>query len=272
MNFMNEVITSCFDVRDYRINAATNFPATYICPVLIPIKNQGTKPTCVAHALASLVEYHNKVQTKKQNTFSTEFIYGLRDVGYYVGDGMMIRDGLNTICKYGDTYKKDCSGNNDVKQAMENVSSRIDNLKDLAYPHRISAYYRCTTEDEIKTALLEHGPVVASMNTYENAVIFNDQYIADDRSKSGRHCVLIVGWNNYGWLVHNSWGEGYAGDGKFTLPFDYKLNEAWGVTDNIVDDLESSIITKKTENKFTKILYIIYNKLANLWLKLVRKG
>ena len=91
MNFINEVVRSTFDARDYTINADTNLPTEYSCPAKVPVKNQGTKPTCVAHAAASLVEYHHKRQNDNNyRAFSTEFIYGTRDIGYYVGDGMMI--------------------------------------------------------------------------------------------------------------------------------------------------------------------------------------
>ena len=268
MNFINEVVRSTFDVRDYTINAESNLPEEYSCPSRVPVKNQGSKPTCVAHAASSLVEYHHKRQhNNKYRAFSTEFIYGFRDVGYYVGDGMMIRNALRTLQKYGTPYKSECPGNNDVKEAMENINNNLVDYMDLAYPHRVSTYYRCTSNDAIKTAIMKHGPVLVSMNTYKGASIVDDVYTYDASADSGRHCVMIYGWNNKGWLVQNSWGTSYAGDGRFIMPFDYKFNEAWGVTDTIIDDE----INIKKDNKFMTILYKIYNAVVNWFLNLTDK-
>lgn len=263
-----EAVRSTFDIRDYTINADTNLPTEYTCPSKVPVKNQGTKPTCVAHAAASLVEYHHKRQhDNNYKAFSTEFIYGMRDVGYYVGDGMMIRNALKTLQKYGTPYKTECPGNNDVKEAMKNVNEKLDTYIELAHPHRISTYYRCTSNDAIKTALVKHGPVLVSMNTYKGAKIVDDTYTYDPKAESGRHCVMIYGYDERGWLIQNSWGTLYAGDGRFVIPFDYKFNEAWGITDEIISD-ELNI---KKRNKFTDSVYKIWNKIVNWWLDITDK-
>lgn len=262
MNFNIEVINSPFDVRDYHINAAQEFPTSFTCPILTKIKNQGSKPTCVAHAVASLLEYHHERQTNSDEKFSTEFIYGLRDVGYYIGDGMVIRNALNTIKTYGDPYEYEFPGNNDLDIARPRVGENFDELTEKAYPHRISTYYRCRNDAEIKTALMQHGPVVTSMNTYKGAKLVDDIYTWDPNADYGRHCILIVGWNEKGWLIQNSWGDSYGGDGRFIMPFNYKLNESWGITDNIQDDKDI-----KKPNAFIKFISTIYNKIVNFFWK-----
>ena len=222
-----QVVESPYDVRDYQIVAGKDFPETFELPKKVNIKNQWAKPTCVAHALSSLVEYHNLIETGKYRKFSTEFIYGTRDIGYYIGDGMVIRDALKTVRKYGDCYYVDCPGNHNTADAMKNVNEKAEEYRDLAYPHRIGSYYRVRTPEEIKTALMNHGPVVVSMTCKKGAYISNDIYRYPQNAKdSGVHCVLIVGWNENGWIVQNSWGILYAGDGYFTLPFDFEINEA----------------------------------------------
>lgn len=269
MNNRIEAIRSKFDVRDFGINAATDLPAEYACPAKVPVKNQGSTPSCVAHATASLIEYHHKRQHNNSfRAFSTEFIYGTRDIGYYVGDGMCIRDALKTITKYGDPFKTDCPGNNDVQEAINNIAMDQTKYRELAYPNRVSKYYRCYTEEDIKTALVNHGPVLVSMNTYEGAKIVNDTYTYDPKAKSGRHCVMIYGYDSRGWLIQNSWGTGYAGDGRFVMPYSYKFNESWGVVDNITDD---NLIKVKKTNAFLNWIYKLYNKIVNWWLDLTDK-
>lgn len=257
----NGVVESSYDVRDYKIKADSEFPEEFELPYKVSVKNQGSKPTCVAHALSSLVEYHNLIETGKYRKFSTEFIYGTRGIGYYIGDGMVIRDALKTIQKYGDCYYVDCPGNHDTADAMKNINEKVEEYRDLAYPHRIGSYYRVRTQEEIKTALMNHGPVVISMTCKDNAYIADDTYCYPQGAEnSGRHCVLIVGWNENGWIIQNSWGALYAGDGYFTLPFDFKINEAWGTTDQ-KDDY--SLLKRKARNKFMNKVYEIINRIIN---------
>ena len=257
----NGVVESSYDARDYKIKADSEFPEEFELPYKVSVKNQGSKPTCVAHALSSLVEYHNLIETGKYRKFSTEFIYGPRDIGYYIGDGMVIRDALKTVQKYGDCYYADCPGNHDTADAMNNVNEKVEEYRDLAYPHRIGSYYRVKTPEEMKTALMNHGPVVISMTCKDNAYIADDIYCyPQDAENSGRHCVLVVGWNENGWIIQNSWGALYAGDGYFTLPFDFKINEAWGTTDQKDD---CSLLKRKVRNKFMNKVYEIINRIIN---------
>ena len=257
----NGVVESSYDARDYKIKADSEFPKEFELPYKVSVKNQGSKPTCVAHAVSSLIEYHNLIETGKYRKFSTEFIYGTRDIGYYIGDGMVIRDALKTVQKYGDCYYADCPGNHDTADAMNNVNEKVEEYRDLAYPHRIGSYYRVKTPEEMKTALMNHGPVVISMTCKDNAYIADDIYCyPQDAENSGRHCVLVVGWNENGWIIQNSWGALYAGDGYFTLPFDFKINEAWGTTDQKDD---CSLLKRKVRNKFMNKVYEIINRIIN---------
>jgi C1A family cysteine protease len=255
----NAVTTAEYDIRDYTIKAGTEIPDEYKCPVEIPVKNQHTKPTCVAHALASLVEYHSKRQSGKYRKFSTEFIYGYRPEGYYVGNGMCIKDGLKTLLNVGDVYYTELEGNSNFERAMEKVRENVGTLAQKAKPHRISAYYKLNATDEIKTAIMRDGFVVASMNTYKGAKLVKDVYTYEQTAEHGRHCVLLIGWTKDGWLVQNSWGYLYGGDGKFILPFSFKLNEAWGVTDDITD------ITTPKRSKWLDVIYKLINAVVKLF-------
>lgn len=261
-NIFNSAVKSSYDIRDYTIIADSQFPETF-CLDSIPVKNQGSKPTCTAHALSSVVEYHHQKQHGEYARFSTEFLYGLREKGYYVGHGLSIRDGLNTLLKYGNVYEGDCEGNHDYDEAMNKVSKEVDHLKELAYPHRISEYFRIRNVDELKTALMKCGVVVVSMNVYNEHELVNDVYTYDSTKDYRTHCVFIYGWNNKGWLIQNSWGYSYGGDGRFVIPFDFKFNEMWGIEDTIVE----GNIVKPKRNKWLDVIYKFINKIVNLFNK-----
>lgn len=258
-NIFNSAVKSSYDIRDYAIKAETEFPKEFALET-VPVKNQWSKPTCTAHALSSVVEYHHLRQHGEYARFSTEFIYGLREKGYYIGRGMSIRDALNTLLKYGDVYESECAGNNDYEKAMSVVSKDIDRLKELAYPHRISAYFKIKNADELKTALMKYGVVAVSMNVYNGYKLVDDVYTYDTAKDYGTHCVFIYGWNEKGWLVQNSWGFLWGGDGRCTIPYAFKFNEMWGIADDITD----LNIVKPKRNKFLDFIYSLINKLINL--------
>ena len=66
------------DLRDYKIAAvASEFPDSYSCANLPPIKNQGSVGSCVAHATSSILETLNKTETGTFVPLSTDFIYGM---------------------------------------------------------------------------------------------------------------------------------------------------------------------------------------------------
>lgn len=255
-------IKSPFDARDYKLvaSATETFPETFELPK-VTVKNQGSTPSCVAHASSSVVEYHHKKQHNEKKSFSTEFIYGLRDVGYYVGEGMYIRNALNTLRKYGDVPTADLKGNNDYYTAMDNVYDNFDELTDKAYPNRISSYFRIKDELSMRSALMNHGYVLVGMQWHKGAKLVDGVYTPTDEV-SGGHAIVIYGWNKKGWLAQNSWGGNWGNKGRFIIPFDFDFSEIWGITDNITDDI---IMPKR--GKFWDVLYKAYNAIVNLFYK-----
>ena len=262
-------LVSPYDVRDYRIaTVAREFPETFVLPE-VTVKNQGSVGSCVAHACSSVVEYHNKRQEGTDIVFSTEFIYGYRPAGYYVGEGMYIRNALKTLREVGDCPKSDLSGNHVYDKAMEAVEANLEELKNKAYPHRVSTYAKVTTVEEIKQALMDFGYVVVSMPWHKDYKLKNGVYTFTSNETSGYHCVVVYGWDERGWLVHNSWGTGWGQKGKFVVPFDFKWTEAWAVTDEVKGEGD---IVRPADNWFIRTFSPIINKIANWFWKLFKKN
>lgn len=260
-------LVSPYDVRDYQLrkpDTAREFPETFELDA-VTVKDQGNTGSCVAHALSSVVEYHNARQENNKETFSTEFIYGYRPQGYYVGSGMYIREALKTINKLGDCYTFDCPGNHEYDKAMKNINEQLDNLTDKAYPHRITQYVRLNNVDDIKSALMDYGYVVVSMKWHANYKLKNGVYTyPENDSTRGNHCVIIYGWNKDGWLVHNSWGKYWGKQGKFIVPFTFEWNEAWAVIDTIDNDDKDIKKPNKFIQFFSKVINWVNNLLRSL--------
>jgi hypothetical protein len=155
------------DVRDYKLKRAPAkaeaFPLEF---TLVPpkVKNQGSVGSCVAHAIAETVEYHNREQEKNDTLMSTGFIYGNRRGSLNKSSGMFVREALANTCKYGTTTQQDFIENVEVPAAINLFEARFDKLKDKAFPNRFSTYFRLTSDADIKYALMHYGPVVFAMN------------------------------------------------------------------------------------------------------------
>ena len=192
---------------------------------MIKIKHQSSKPTCTPFVLSSILEYHYNV------IFSTDFIYGLRDNEQYSGEGMLLVDGLRVIKTIGDVPYTDLPGNSYYKRAAKKVQKDEERLKALAEPYRIKDYYRVKTIKDIKDALAADGPLAADLKFYKKHKVKQGvlTYISSD--KFFRHAVLIVGWNEKGLIIQNSWGRFWGKQGRCTVLYeDFKLfGEIYGV-------------------------------------------
>ena len=264
----NKLTTGCvdspYDCRDYTLACgAVNMPKNFQL-VMPPVKNQFASPTCVAFSTSYVNEYyHSKVD--QYIPFSTQFIYGYRPNGYYIGDGMVIRDALKTILKVGNVCAEDCIGNSsNVEDAIEDVKKKESELIAKAEPYKITSYCRVESINDIKTALLSGMPILASMNWYNQSFLKDGIYVYNEEYGYGRHCITIYGYNEQGWLVQNSWGKNWGINGKFILPYEFELNEAWAVSDNN----DETIYKKKSKSKFANIIFRIWNFFVNFFQSL----
>lgn len=268
-SFGTGALPSSFDVRDYTLLMKTNvrqiIPQEF-CLKPILIKNQSIKPTCVAHALSSIIEYHNFQQSDKIQQFSTEFIYGCRKSDDYMGNGMYLKDGLKVIQKYGDVIKTLLPNNNNVAEAVKNVQKNATVLFEQAFPNRISAYYRIHNEEELKYSLIHDGPVAAGIKIYKSLSLDRNYVYKYNKCKNySGHAVMIIGWTKDNWIIQNSWGKNWGDKGLFYIPIDNSFKEVffevYGITDNIVN------LKVPEDKKVIQITYPIINFFMNLFKK-----
>lgn len=258
------------DVRDYRLKKsivkAEVFPEEF---TLVPpkVKNQGAVGSCVAHAIAETVEYHNREQEKTNTLMSTGFIYGNRRNSLNKSSGMFIREALSNTCKYGTTTQKEFFENAEVPKAINLFEERFEELKDKAFPNRLSTYFRLISDAGIKHALMNYGPVVFAMTWREGIHVDSKGILQVDptRKATGGHCMIIYGWTKDGWKIQNSWGVKWGNKGYAILPFDAKKSEAWGVTDEVVNG--EGDIKKPFNTTFMRWIAKIFNWIVNLFKK-----
>ena len=255
------------DVRDYRLVASAiqkDFPEEFEL-VMPKIKNQGNINSCVAHSISTVIEYHNIRQNGDDTEMSTGYIYGNRTGTTWFGEGMYTRDAIATACKYGDVIKSKFPYNVEMPEAMEKFNAVELELFDEGAPNRFSTYYRVKTEKEIKSALMKHGPIIFAIPWYDDIKIVNGLMTTAQTGNAGGHCMVIYGWNETGWLVHNSWGKTWGNKGTCIMPYSINIREAYGITDNI--SCEPKEITKPFSSNIGFIFAKIINWILNLFKK-----
>lgn len=261
------------DPRDYVAKSSvTEFPDKF--ELSMPqVKNQGMVGSCVAHALATTVEYFNKQELGITTKMSTGYIYGNRLLTTHKGSGMYTRDAIKTVSKFGDVCYDQFPDNVEVPYAIERFEQELERLGDSAgLNYKFKTYFKLKNAAAIKSHLLDGCPVIMTMWWYDDIKVIDGILHTDcvKTNKTGGHCMVIYGWNETGWLVQNSWGVMWGNKGCFVLPYDISLREAWGVT----DDISNSSLTIKSpfKTKLGKAFAKIIHKIISWFYNIKNKG
>ena len=243
------------DYKSYICNAKqTSFPIEY--EINMPnVKDQSIVNSCVAYCLATFLEETHKNENIE---FSTGFIYGYRPIGYNQGEGMYPRQALKTLLKIGDVPRSKFDHNKEMPEIKELVDKSLVDLVDLASNYKINSYSRIHTIQEIKKCIFNDIPVPISIPVYNDLAYNPISYIVKMPvgHNDGYHALIIYGYNENGWLIQNSWGKGWANQGRAILPYDYPIDSAWAIDTNDNNLLTYQTFWQKIRNFITNILNI----------------
>lgn len=229
-DFGTGCIESTFDARDYVLNEvalAIQLPDSF--EVLhSKIKNQGNVGSCVAHSVCEVLEAANK----NCEQYSTNWIYGYRPEGYYIGPGMMARQACQTIVEKGFVPYDSFPGNTEMLAVMRQCKDKQGELLKIAAERKAIAYNRLKTKEQIKEAIYTSGLPVIIVIRLTNEIELDENNIMqyDGSEGGGCHCMVCYGWNELGLLIQNSWGRIWGDNGTFILPEEYPFAEAWAIS------------------------------------------
>lgn len=227
------VVPSPLDTRDWQFGKlATQSLLNQKLPdsvdltkYMLPIRDQGKLPTCVAFAGASLREYIAKRDTNFLAYLAPNFIYLNRDPFI---DGMYIRNMLKIVQRSGVPPEDKCKYN-----VITTKSGIPADAWNIAKSFTIYNYALVNTLQECKLALNTFGPCVVIFPVYN----FTYQFFKKISSRDtflGFHCVTIVGYDPVkGFKIRNSWGPAWGYQGYTWYPFsDWgKHIEMWTMCD-----------------------------------------
>ena len=210
---MNHVLNfkkSPIDKKDYIFKAITEtFPETVpetlnLIPDLMPIRNQGVQGTCYAQSAACMKEWQEKKDNNLQEYLSPQFLYNLRfnlyDDDLTNDEGMYGRDVMKLLKQYGICSEKMYEyGRIETKQ---NIPADIF---EKANANVIDSYARMYNIDDLKRSLCLNGPALIGFPVYNYN---NRMWIQNEGDKfEGGHAMTVVGYNEMGFIIRNSWGE-----------------------------------------------------------------
>lgn len=171
-------------------------------PFLSPVTNQYSDPYCIPHSIATWLNWKENIKTgaKVDNHIRYADIYRSK---HTVGEGMTYQEAFD--------YLK----NKGVK-----TDKGIMKISEVGYIPNINL---------LKAAILANGPCFGALPVYDTE---NDQFWKRTGSKIiGWHSITIVGWNEQGYIIRNSWGTGYSDKGYIVLPYsdESSFREIWTV-------------------------------------------
>jgi hypothetical protein len=243
------VIPSRPDYRDYRltqfVDVEKDFPDYYLVPPYekeedIPVYDQGYTSMCVAFTGAAITEQQEYLETGNFRRVSPGWIYGNRDTGMYMGEGMEPREAWAQLCEDGVCEYDSLPVIGTFSECYEAVLKNKDKLLKQASNYKKKSYVAISQDaDEIRTAIMKCGAINVCIGVYSDFDnVGSDGYLTSYTSGSlrGYHSLTCVGFftkNNKVYLIIlNSWGKEWGKNGLCYMPYNYRgIQEIWAITD-----------------------------------------
>jgi hypothetical protein len=196
----------------------------------VNVLDQREVSACVAFSCVSSMQINRKLYDEGYFNYSRSFIYANREPADWQGEGMYLREALKNLNKYGDVMHSDFGyPNKTYAQLKPLLAENLEELREKAKDHKVSIYYRCYSEKDIKKAIMDGGACIIGIPIYKT--LHRDQHKPTDEEKKdlkGYHALAIVGWTKDNrWVVQNSWSKSWGYEGYLYHDFDYPIAEYW---------------------------------------------
>ncbi len=193
---------------DWRNNEGINY--------VTPVKDQFSCGSCWAFAANAAVEsaYNVQIDNNINRDLSEQELISCSSAGDCGGGSS--GSSLNYIRDFGITNEN----------CFPYAAADIECERCPDYPGNLTGIFDHTTIygiEDIKEALIDKGPLTAALSIHESHGGYWDGDIYRcDESGFQNHAVTIVGYDEIGqyWIVKNSWGSNWNGDGYFKVGYD----------------------------------------------------
>lgn len=206
-----------------------------------PSRHQGDRGTCAAFTAASIKEIQENQDCGFNEFMSPEFIYHHRD--NKPSQGMYGRNVMQILQKIGSVPESLYPYEAEDGAALQPRAK----LYEIAKHYRIVNFAKVTTIDGVKRALLELGPCYLQLPLFTNRPEFWRPAYEGEKNNGG-HAVTIVGYTRVGFILKNSWGPNWNGDGCIIFPYDDwpRHKECWISIDEKTDT--AAVLARKASH------------------------
>lgn len=203
------------DNRDWIYQPALIPLAEYIDPVVHTRRNildQKSEGACTGFAVAAAINLLNQ-GAKREIEVSARMLYEMaKRNDEWPGesyDGSSIRGAINGWKNMGV-----CEDSKWPYRVGANKDSLTVEMAKDARNDTIGAYYRLKPViSDFHAALNETGVVVVSAKVHKGWNDTSDGIIEYHKKTDGGHAFVIVGYNDKGFWIQNSWGKGWGDNG-----------------------------------------------------------
>jgi len=220
------------DARDwYYQPALINFENRIDAPRDLYILNQKEEPACTGFALAAVINYLNQQRGEDNKKVSMRMLYEMAkrndEWEGEVYSGSSCRGAIKGWYNMGvaEEHLWSYEPNKPGKFSVEAAKN--------ARANTVGAYYRLKHRIvDFHAALNEAGVIYCSARVHKgwHKDLVSNGIIQSNKTQAGSHAFAIVGYNEQGFWVQNSWGTQWGKDGLAIWPYeDWQINiqDAW---------------------------------------------
>lgn len=168
-----------------------------------PVKDQGGCGSCGAFATVATMEGRYKVKTGTEKDLSEWYLFNKAGGGCYFGSSF---PGLLSAAKMGTPSEECCPYLISPIQICPNYQDTLITA---------SSTKEIRTNNQAKSWIASKGPIMTGMEVYADffSVDSEEVYKHTSGDFQGNHAICIVGFDQQGWIVKNSWGTWWGNQG-----------------------------------------------------------
>lgn len=178
---------------------------------MLPVRHQGVQQSCAAFVSTAMKEWQERKDVGFQGYMSPQFIYDNRQDP--TSDGMTGRFVMDILSKKG------CCPEVLYPYGQAKMLQDIPlELFQEAAKFKIKGYARVNTIEGLKKALFRNGPCMMNMPMYDQSInIWQPK--RPGQGMIGGHSMAVVGYDDQGFILRNSWGTGWGEKGFCVFPY-----------------------------------------------------
>jgi C1A family cysteine protease len=217
-----------------------------LIPFMPPVRNQGSRGTCVAFALTALNEYVLRRRGLGRNLSEQHLYYEVKLIdGAPNGCGTWQAKAVTALRDRGEC--REYIWPYDPNPPCNNHGTRPSTARSNGWNYRLNTFaVAARNVAAYKTQLAAQRPVTLSIPVYDSWYQSNEvrrsgriTMRVGNEASSGGHAVIAVGYQDSQsspgggyFIVRNSWSTSWAyespyGGGYGTIPYQYITNDAW---------------------------------------------